>query len=115
MNRFVFTCGDINGIGPEICLKTFNNIPAKSNQQIVFVCPENVFEYAFQLVYPNISYKICSNFNDIQKSQSFINVLILKKRFSSAPNLLSNLLSGEKSFSLYISGAITNNSSIDSR
>lgn len=49
MIKIVFTCGDVNGIGPEISLKTFQNIFTSGNKnQITFVCPPNVFEYYYK-------------------------------------------------------------------
>ncbi len=44
METYVFTCGDINGIGPEICVKTFNKIYNPSKFKIIFFCPAEVFE-----------------------------------------------------------------------
>ena len=32
MKRFIFTCGDINGIGPEIALKALNKITSGSKE-----------------------------------------------------------------------------------
>ncbi len=32
MNTIAFTCGDINGIGPEITIKALNKISAKNNK-----------------------------------------------------------------------------------
>jgi 4-hydroxythreonine-4-phosphate dehydrogenase len=37
--RFVFTIGDINGIGPEIVLKSIEKIKHKSNDQFIIVAP----------------------------------------------------------------------------
>lgn len=46
MITLVFTCGDINGIGPEICIKTMNAIHNPAERKIVLFCPANVFEIA---------------------------------------------------------------------
>jgi 4-hydroxy-L-threonine phosphate dehydrogenase PdxA len=43
MKKFVFTCGDINGIGPEIVIKTLNRIH-ETGDKYIFLCPGNVFE-----------------------------------------------------------------------
>lgn len=45
MNRFVLTCGDINGIGPEICLKTIQSIYNPKKNKIFLVIPQNVFAH----------------------------------------------------------------------
>lgn len=59
MTRVVFTCGDINGIGPEIALKAFSKIfNKKSKNQIIFVCPRNVFEYYYKLLKAGFKYQI---------------------------------------------------------
>ena len=50
MTRAVFTCGDVNGIGPEIALKAFKKIFSKKQKnKIIFVCPKNVFEHYYKL------------------------------------------------------------------
>jgi len=62
MTRVVFTCGDINGIGPEIALKAFKKIfTKKNNNQIYFVCPKNVFEYYYKLTKASFKYQIVHN------------------------------------------------------
>lgn len=43
MNNYVFTCGDVNGIGPEIVIKTLNRIYQSINDRFYFICPKNVF------------------------------------------------------------------------
>ncbi len=54
MTRFIFTCGDINGIGPEIALKVFGRPIKSGKDQIIFACPQNVFDDACKLtgIYP---------------------------------------------------------------
>ena len=70
MIKVVFTCGDINGIGPEIALKAFSNIfKKKSNNQIIFICPKNVFAFYYK------STKAAFNYRIIDK-QSFSNTLL---------------------------------------
>lgn len=58
MIRAVFTCGDINGIGPEIAIKVFAKIySSKYHNQILFVCPKNVFEYYYTLLNQKFNYQ----------------------------------------------------------
>ena len=53
MKRIVFTCGDINGIGPEIALKALNKITSKKKDvQFILIIPENVFKKASILTRP---------------------------------------------------------------
>lgn len=64
MRKFVFTCGDINGIGPEIAIKTLNRISSKSNNRFYFICPSNVFTKAAQLVKPQFKYEVVKKNDD---------------------------------------------------
>ncbi len=59
MTRIVFTCGDVNGIGPEIAIKAFNKIfKNKNKNQIIFICPKNVFEHYYKLTKSIFNYQI---------------------------------------------------------
>jgi len=65
MKRFVFTCGDINGIGPEIVIKTLNKISLKTKNKFYFICPSNVFKETARLVKPNFKYEIVKKVNKL--------------------------------------------------
>jgi 4-hydroxythreonine-4-phosphate dehydrogenase len=57
MKKFVFTCGDINGIGPEIAIKALNKLLPKNKQtQFVLIIPKNIFETTSKLVEPKFEY-----------------------------------------------------------
>lgn len=58
MDSSVFTCGDINGIGPEIVVKSLNQISSISKQKIIFACPKNVFLKTISYILPKFSYTI---------------------------------------------------------
>ena len=58
MKKFVFTCGDINGIGPEIVIKTLNEISSKTKNKFYFVCPSDVFKETTKFVKPKFKYEI---------------------------------------------------------
>lgn len=58
MNNFVFTCGDINGIGPEIVQKTINRISGQGNLKIYYLCPAEVFERISEKIPPDFAYEI---------------------------------------------------------
>lgn len=45
MNRIVFTCGDINGIGPEICLKAILKLYNPKKIKFSIAIPLNVFSH----------------------------------------------------------------------
>src|SRR5574338_638912 len=73
MIRAVFTCGDVNGIGPEIAVKTFSRI-LKSKNKLLFVCPKNVFDFYYKLTKSTFRYKI-TNGNSF--SDSHLNLITL--------------------------------------
>jgi len=74
MNKFVFTCGDINGIGPEIVIKTLNNITRqKTLHKYFFICPLNVFETAALRVKPTFTYEI----ENQKKQDSYASVTLI--------------------------------------
>jgi len=64
MTKIVFTCGDVNGIGPEIAFKCFNKIFQTNNsRQIIFICPKNVFDHYYKLTRSNFKVKYYDNKN----------------------------------------------------
>ncbi len=65
MNKSVFTCGDTNGIGPEIVIKTLNKFAVNSKDKFVFVCPQNVFQKYSEIVKPLFEYNITGNLERI--------------------------------------------------
>jgi 4-hydroxythreonine-4-phosphate dehydrogenase len=64
MKKFIFTCGDINGIGPEIVIKTLNKISSKSNNSFYFICPSNVFNKITRIVKPKFQYEVVKKIDD---------------------------------------------------
>ncbi len=58
MFNYVLTCGDINGIGPEICIKAINNIDVKSYNKIYFLIPHNIFSEIQKLIQINFSFDL---------------------------------------------------------
>lgn len=75
MKSFYFTCGDVNGIGPEIAIKTFNRIKFTGNRKIFFICPYNVFTEIAKKIQPNFDYKVVDNYKDSQSG--ILNLLTL--------------------------------------
>ena len=76
MIRAVFTCGDVNGIGPEISLKVFDRIfSSKNNNQITFVCPKNVFQFYYNQINAKIDYHFVDDPEHF--SNSYLNVVPL--------------------------------------
>lgn len=76
MTRAVFTCGDVNGIGPEIVLKVFANIfSKKNNNQIIFICPNNIFEYYYKQTRSKFNFQFINDQRSI--SNSLLNILTI--------------------------------------
>ncbi len=55
MNTFIFTCGDPNGIGPEIVIKSLNKVYSPSHRYYI-ICPKNIFLKNASLIKPNFEY-----------------------------------------------------------
>lgn len=57
MAKIVFTCGDVNGIGPEISVKLFNKLlSGNQSNHLIFICPKNIFEYYYKLTKAKFRY-----------------------------------------------------------
>lgn len=61
MNTFIFTCGDINGVGPELVIKTLNKVAKKSKGKFLFICPENIFVSEIKKHKPIFNYEIVNS------------------------------------------------------
>jgi 4-hydroxythreonine-4-phosphate dehydrogenase len=98
MNSFAFTCGDINGIGPEIAIKAINKITARNkNDQFILIIPRNVFNSTSKLVTPGFEYKII-NKSDLLKSTS-TQVFILTTDSAKQKLGIPTIESGKTSYS----------------
>ena len=58
MKKYVFTCGDINGIGPEVVIKAINKVYHPGNYKIYFLCPLDVFQTTIQKIIPTFPFSI---------------------------------------------------------
>jgi len=77
MNRFVITCGDINGIGPEIVVKSLNGlILRRKKTKYYFICPQNIFQKTIEQVKPGFDFEILSP-NKAEKSSSQVSIIKL--------------------------------------
>ncbi|MCW8848332.1 MAG: 4-hydroxythreonine-4-phosphate dehydrogenase PdxA [Melioribacteraceae bacterium] len=72
MNTSIFTCGDVNGIGPEIVLKTLNDIYPISKNSLIFVCPKNIFLETSKLISPKFPYSFVKKVPRSQQSSVLI-------------------------------------------
>ena len=59
MRTFIFTCGDPNGIGPEIVIKTINEV-YNSKDRFIVISPKNVFTETAQFCKPKFKYHFYS-------------------------------------------------------
>lgn len=66
MKRFVFTCGDINGIGPEVVIKTLNKIYKRKDSAFTFICPRNVFELYSKITPPKFNFYYSDDINALK-------------------------------------------------
>lgn len=73
MDKFIFTCGDINGIGPEIVIKCLNKISNLKKTKFYFVCPKNVFEKYSAITKPKFKFNITSSFENSE--DSFVSII----------------------------------------
>ena len=67
MNTFIFTCGDINGIGPEIIIKSLNNIHTLPGKKFIVLIPYNIFELTAAVVKPEFIFIVTNNLQDLDK------------------------------------------------
>jgi len=76
MKKFVFTCGDVNGIGPEIVLKTLNKISSKNKRdQFILVIPNNIFQITSKLVKPKFKFDKISTTGALESKSSQVIIL----------------------------------------
>lgn len=77
--RIVFSCGDINGVGPEIILKSIKKIYASCSDSAIIAAPfELIKELALQLKL-DIDFIAVNNFESIVSGKNVVNVIDLKK------------------------------------
>ncbi len=70
MNKtFIFTCGDINGIGPEIIIKSLNRISGKKGKKFIFICPGNVFREISSVIKPHFSFTSVNNIDAVESGK----------------------------------------------
>jgi 4-hydroxythreonine-4-phosphate dehydrogenase len=72
MNTFVFTCGDINGIGPEIIIKSLNKIYRYPGKRFIVLIPHNIFELTAKIVSPEFRYVVTNKPADLNKDEVII-------------------------------------------
>lgn len=73
MNKtFIFTCGDINGIGPEIVIKSLNRIAQKKGKQFIIICPGNIFSETSSIIKPVFDFTIVKKIGAINSDKVIV-------------------------------------------
>ncbi len=67
--RYIFSCGDINGIGPEIVIKSLNRLFGKQGNQLIIICPGNVFKETSSFVKPAFKVKVVKKIDEINGAE----------------------------------------------
>lgn len=75
MNRIVLTCGDINGIGPEICLKAIQKLYNPKKYKFFIAIPKNVFSYYQKELKFSLPTEFIKLNSKIKNDSNFISVL----------------------------------------
>ena len=78
MKKFLFTCGDVNGIGPEICIKALNNLSGKKNEKFILAIPKNVFQKVVKKVYAGFEYRFVDE-SSIGEDKNFVSIIDVGK------------------------------------
>lgn len=59
MIKVIFSCGDVNGIGPEIAVKVFSKIfKSQKTNHIIYITPFNVFNYYYKKLKADFKFSI---------------------------------------------------------
>jgi 4-hydroxy-L-threonine phosphate dehydrogenase PdxA len=74
MNKIIFTCGDTNGIGPEIVIKTLNRVFSSGMTKLYFACPENIFKEAAKITIPVFPFEIVKSFK-YHSSENIVTII----------------------------------------
>lgn len=75
MNRIVITCGDINGIGPEISIKTIRKVYNPKKSKIYIAIPSTVFNYYLHHLKFKFPYEISKSAIKLNTNPDVVSVL----------------------------------------
>ncbi len=75
MDNYIFTCGDINGIGTEISIKALNNIFSKEKYKLTLIIPKNVFEYYSKIIPIKFPFEITDSFAKTNVDSGVVTIL----------------------------------------
>ncbi|MFA6979442.1 MAG: 4-hydroxythreonine-4-phosphate dehydrogenase PdxA [Ignavibacteriaceae bacterium] len=75
--RLFFTCGDCNGIGPEIVIKTLSHFYKKNKHKLYFAVPKNIFEEGLNLLQLDFDYEVVKKLEQSSNKKNVISVINL--------------------------------------
>lgn len=71
MKHISFSCGDTNGVGPEICIKAISKLSKNKNNKFILSIPKNVFNSLSNLI--DFQYTSCTKVtNQLLKSNQVL-------------------------------------------
>ena len=103
MSNFIFTCGDVNGIGPEIVIKSIKKLYKFTNHKFIFITPQNVFEEISSNLKFKIPFSVVDNLpQKLTKRFYILKINDIKIQYSktTAASGLTSYNSIKKAFSL---------------
>jgi len=77
MKKFVFTSGDINGIGPEITIRTLNEINSPGKYKLIYTIPSNIFESTIKIIKPKFKFEVVNKITNENCGNRLVTVLNL--------------------------------------
>jgi len=75
--RLFFTCGDCNGIGPEIVVKTLSVFYKKKKHKLYFAVPKNVFEETLNTLQTSFEYEFVKTPEQSSPKKNIVSIINL--------------------------------------
>ncbi|MCK9425731.1 MAG: 4-hydroxythreonine-4-phosphate dehydrogenase PdxA [Ignavibacteriaceae bacterium] len=75
--RLFFTCGDCNGIGPEIVVKTLSVFCKKKIHKLFFAVPKNVFEDTLKTLQIDFEYEFVKTLKQSSPKKNIVSIIDL--------------------------------------
>lgn len=75
--RLFFTCGDCNGIGPEIVIKALSHFQVKKKHKLYFAIPKNIFEEGLKLLQLDFDYELVNKIELSSNNKNVVSIINL--------------------------------------
>jgi len=75
VDNFIFTCGDINGIGPEISIKALNQLYSEEKYKLTLIIPKNAFEYYCEMIPIEFPFEVADSFSSNKINNGVVTIL----------------------------------------